>query len=53
MGDTYDFVVVGGGSAGAVIDTAAFVIDLPDLGGADKLRTAGVKVQHLIAFEGD
>lgn len=40
-------------SVGAVIDTAAFVIDLPDLGGADKLRAAGVKVRHLIAFEGD
>jgi adenine phosphoribosyltransferase len=37
---------------GAVIDTAAFVIDLPDLGGADKLRTAGVTVRHLVAFEG-
>jgi len=40
-------------SVGAVIDTAAFVIDLPDLGGADKLRAAGVNVRHLIAFEGD
>jgi adenine phosphoribosyltransferase len=40
-------------SAGAVIDTAAFVIDLPDLGGADKLRAAGVTVRHLVAFEGD
>jgi len=40
-------------SVGAVIDIAAFVIDLPDLGGADKLREAGVTVRHLIAFEGD
>ena len=40
-------------SAGAAIDTAALVIDLPDLGGAEKLRAAGVTVRHLIAFEGD
>jgi hypothetical protein len=29
------------------------VIDLPGLGGADKLRAAGVTVRHLIAFEGE
>jgi adenine phosphoribosyltransferase len=40
-------------SVGAVIDMAAFVVDLPDLGGADKLRAAGVTVRHLVAFEGD
>ena len=40
-------------SVGAVVDAATFVIDLPDLGGADKLRQAGVAVSHLIAFEGD
>ena len=40
-------------SVGAVIDTAAFVIDLPSLGGAGALREAGVTVRHLIAFEGD
>jgi adenine phosphoribosyltransferase len=40
-------------SVGAEIDHAAFVIDLPDLGGADKLRGAGVRVHHLVAFDGD
>ena len=40
-------------SVGAVIDRAAFVIDLPDLGGADRLRDSGVAVHHLVAFEGD
>ena len=38
--------------AGAVVVAAAFVIDLPDLGGADRLRRAGVSVSSLIAFEG-
>ena len=37
---------------GAEIVAAAFVIDLPDLGGADKLRAAGISVQALIAFGG-
>lgn len=37
---------------GASVDDAAFVIDLPDLGGADKLKTQGVRVSALIAFEG-
>jgi adenine phosphoribosyltransferase len=38
--------------AGARIEAAAFVIDLPELGGADRLRAAGVAVSTLIAFEG-
>ena len=38
--------------AGAEVVAAGFVIDLPELGGADKLRAAGVPVQTLIAFEG-
>lgn len=38
---------------GAVVDNAAFVIDLPDLGGADKLRAVNVNIQSLISFEGD
>jgi adenine phosphoribosyltransferase len=38
---------------GAVVDRAAFVIDLPDLGGAERLRAAGVDVTALVAFEGD
>ena len=38
--------------AGAVVVHAMFVIDLPELGGADKLRGAGVDVQALMAFAG-
>lgn len=38
--------------AGAELVAAAFVIDLPDLAGADKLRRAGVKVHALVGFEG-
>jgi adenine phosphoribosyltransferase len=37
---------------GAEIVAAAFVIDLPELGGADRLRAAGVPVSTLVAFEG-
>jgi adenine phosphoribosyltransferase len=39
--------------AGASVPGAAFVIDLPDLGGADRLRGEGVAVHSLVAFEGD
>lgn len=39
--------------AGAIVDRALFVIDLPDLGGAAKLREAGVEVQTLMQFEGE
>jgi adenine phosphoribosyltransferase len=38
--------------AGAEVVAAGFVIDLPELGGADKLRAAGVPVSTLMAFEG-
>ena len=38
--------------AGAQIVAAAFVIDLPELGGAKKLQAAGVPVSTLVAFEG-
>ncbi|MDR3507429.1 MAG: adenine phosphoribosyltransferase [Caulobacteraceae bacterium] len=37
---------------GAEVVAAAFVIDLPDLGGADKLRELGVPVSTLMAFGG-
>lgn len=37
---------------GASVKDAAFVIDLPDLGGAAKLKAEGVTVGSLIAFEG-
>ncbi|MET4132639.1 adenine phosphoribosyltransferase [Porphyrobacter sp. MBR-155] len=39
--------------AGAVIEAALFVIDLPDLGGAARLRDAGIAVSALMEFEGD
>jgi adenine phosphoribosyltransferase len=38
--------------ANAKIIAAGFVIDLPDLGGADRLRAAGVPVQALVSFAG-
>ena len=37
---------------GAEVVAACFVIDLPDLGGADKLRALGVPVRTLMAFDG-
>jgi len=37
---------------GAVVEQALFVIDLPDLGGASRLRTQGVAVEALIDFPG-
>ena len=37
---------------GAKVKDAAFVIDLPDLGGADKLKAEGVVVTALMGFEG-
>jgi adenine phosphoribosyltransferase len=37
---------------GAVVVAACFVIDLPELGGAQKLRDLDVPVRTLIAFEG-
>lgn len=38
--------------AGAVVEQALFVIDLPELGGADRLRQAGITVDALMAFDG-
>jgi adenine phosphoribosyltransferase len=38
--------------AGAEVVGAVFAIDLPDLGGADRLRAEGVAVSSLMAFEG-
>jgi adenine phosphoribosyltransferase len=38
--------------AGDTVDHALFVIDLPDLGGADKLRAAGIATAALMAFPG-
>jgi adenine phosphoribosyltransferase len=39
-------------SAGATVTHALFVIDLPDLQGADRLRAAGVTVDALMDFPG-
>ena len=39
--------------AGAVVCQATFVVDLPALGGAARLRESGVAVTALVAFEGD
>ncbi|WP_375458652.1 adenine phosphoribosyltransferase [uncultured Enterovirga sp.] len=57
-----DDLIATGGTAGAAIKllrqigaeivAACFVIDLPELGGADKLRADGVEVRSLISFEG-
>jgi adenine phosphoribosyltransferase len=38
--------------AGGVVDRALFVIDLPELGGADALRAAGVEAEALVDFPG-
>jgi adenine phosphoribosyltransferase len=39
--------------AGAEVALALFAIDLPDLGGAERLRGAGVAVDALMHFAGD
>ncbi len=39
--------------AGGVVTLCSFVIDLPDLGGADKLRASGKEVAALLSFEGE
>jgi adenine phosphoribosyltransferase len=38
--------------AGAEVTQAAFVVDLPELGGADALRGDGIEVIALVAFDG-
>jgi adenine phosphoribosyltransferase len=56
-----DLVATGGTAEGAVkllkqqgadVLAACFIIDLPELGGADKIRKLGVPVRTLISFEG-
>ncbi len=39
--------------AGAVVEQALFIVDLPDLGGAERLRAVGVTPYALCAFAGD
>lgn len=38
---------------GAMVSDARFLVDLPDLGGAEKLRAVGVSPVSLLAFAGD
>jgi adenine phosphoribosyltransferase len=38
---------------GAIVEDAAFIISLPDLGGADRLHDIGLCVYSLIQFEGE
>jgi adenine phosphoribosyltransferase len=56
-----DLIATGGTAEGAVkllqqigakVVAACFVIDLPALGGAEKIRRLGVPVRTLVAFEG-
>jgi adenine phosphoribosyltransferase len=56
-----DLIATGGTAEGAVkllrqlgadVLAACFVIDLPELGGADKLRKLNVPVRTLVSFEG-
>lgn len=37
---------------GAIVEAICFVVDLPDLGGAKKLRKLGVEVHSLVSFKG-
>jgi len=39
--------------AGATVSKAMFVIDLPELGGADQLREADIEVEALMEFDGE
>src|ERR1700742_1447387 len=56
-----DLIATGGSAEGAVkllkqqgpdVLAACFIVDLPELGGADKIRKLGVPVRTLIAFDG-
>ncbi|HEV7260593.1 MAG TPA: adenine phosphoribosyltransferase [Bosea sp. (in: a-proteobacteria)] len=56
-----DLVATGGTAEGAVnlltrlgaeVVAACFIVDLPDLGGADRIRRLGVPVRTLVSFPG-
>ena len=56
-----DLIATGGTAAAAVsllqrigahVEAACFVIDLPEIGGAQKIRDLGVPVRTLMAFDG-
>lgn len=36
---------------GAIVEACVFIVDLPELGGADKLRAMDVEVRTLVAFD--
>lgn len=44
-----DLIRQGGGK----VEQALFIVDLPDLGGAEKLRAQNIRVESLIGFNGD
>ena len=44
-----DLIRRGGGK----VEQALFIVDLPDLGGAEKLRRQNIRVDALIGFDGD
>ena len=44
-----DLIRQGGGK----VEQALFIVDLPDLGGAEKLRRQNIRVDALIGFDGD
>ena len=44
-----DLIRQGGGK----VEQALFIVDLPDLGGAKKLRAQNIRVESLIGFNGD
>ena len=44
-----DLIRGGGGK----VEQALFIVDLPDLGGAEKLRGQNIRVDALIGFDGD
>ncbi|MFN3619145.1 adenine phosphoribosyltransferase [Sphingorhabdus sp.] len=44
-----DLIRQGGGK----VEQALFIVDLPDLGGAEKLRAQNIRVNALIDFDGD
>lgn len=44
-----DLIRQGGGN----VEQALFIVDLPDLGGAEKLRAQNIRVDALIGFDGD
>jgi adenine phosphoribosyltransferase len=56
-----DLIATGGTAEGAIkllrrrgaeVIAACFMVDLPELGGAEKLRKLGVAVRTLVSFEG-